>query len=207
MPACAPDVLGDPAGVIAGMVAEVERTLGRAAIADTVAGVAGGRAKRRRLARALLDRPALLADGRSPAPGAAGDLLLALRAAGAADIAAPSCAGCGKPLRTMQRRGQHWYCGACGPQPEPCAACGSIRPVSSRDRDGRPRCGGCPPDSGQDPAGIVAGLVAAIDPALPASAVIAAVNAAAPGAGQRRRLAWALHWNSSATTTTGPASA
>jgi hypothetical protein len=192
VPACAPDVLGDPAGVITGMVAEVERTLGRAAIADTVAGVAGGRAKRRRLAQALLDRPALLADGRSPAPRAAGDLLLALRAAGATGIAAPSCAGCGKPLRTMQRRGQDWYCGACGPEPEPCAACGSIRPVSSRDRDGRPRCGRCPPGSGQDPAGIVAGLVAAIDPALPASAVIAAVNAAAPGAGQRRRLAWAL---------------
>jgi hypothetical protein len=190
--AYAPEVLADPAGVIAGMVAEVERTLGRPAIADTVAGVAGGRAKRRRLAQALLDRPALLADGRSPAPRAAGDLLIALRAAGAADIAAPSCAGCGKPLRTMQRRGQDWYCGVCGPEPEPCAACGSVRPVSSRDRDGRPRCGGCPPDSGQDPAGIVAGLVAVIDPALPASAVIAAVNAAAPRAGQRRRLAWAL---------------
>ena len=180
MAAYAPDVLADPVSVITGLIMEIERTLSRAAIADTVTGVAGGRAKRRRLAQALLDRPALLADGRSPAPRAAGDLLIALRAAGATDVAAPSCAGCGKPLRTMQRRGQDWYCGACGPEPEPCAACGSIRPVSSRDRDGRPRCGSCPPDSGQDPAGIVAGLVAAIDPALPASAVIAAVNAAAP---------------------------
>ena len=146
-------MLADPAGVITGLIMETERTLGRAAVAGTVAGVAGGRAKRRRLAQALLDRPALLADGRSPAPRAAGDLLIALRAADATGVAAPSCAACGKPLRTMQRRGQDWYCGACGPEPEPCAACGSIRPVSSRDRDGRPRCGGCPPDSGQDPAG------------------------------------------------------
>ena len=192
MAAYAPDVLADPVSVITGLIMETERTLSRAAIAGTVTGVAGGRAKRRRLAQALLDRPALLADGRSPAPRAAGDLLIALRAAGATDVAAPSCSGCGKPLRTMQRRGQDWYCAACGPEPEPCAACGSIRPVSSRDRDGQPRCGSCPPDSGQDPAGIVAGLVAAIDPALPASAVIAAVNAAAPQAGQRRRLAWAL---------------
>jgi hypothetical protein len=191
--AYAPEVLADPAGVITGLIMETERTLGRAAIADTVAGVAGGRAKRRRLAQALLDRPALLADGRSPAPRAVGDLLIALRAAGATVVAAPACAGCGKPLRTMARRGQDWYCHVCGPKREPCGACGSTRTVTSRDRDGQPRCGQCPPGAGQDdPIGIVTRLVAAIDPALPTGAVAATVNTAAPRAGQRRRLAWAL---------------
>lgn len=102
MAAYAPGALADPAGVITGMVAEIERTLGRAAIAGTVAGVAGGRAKRRRLAQALLDRPALLADGCSPVPRAVGDLLIALRAAGATGVAAPSCAGCGKPQGARQ---------------------------------------------------------------------------------------------------------
>lgn len=66
MAAQAPDVLTDPVGVIAGLVTGIERTLDRAAIEGTVTSVAGGRAKRRRLALALIERPALLADGRSP---------------------------------------------------------------------------------------------------------------------------------------------
>ena len=62
--------------------------------------VAGGRAKRRKLAAALAGRPAVLADGRSPAPRVVGDLLIALRKAGATVISPPACAGCGKDLRT-----------------------------------------------------------------------------------------------------------
>ena len=120
-----------------------------------MASVAGGRAKRRRLARALLERPAVLADGRSPAPRVVGDLLIALRSAGAAGVAPPACAGCGRPLRTMQRRGQDWYCRICGPNREPCAACGNTGTVTPRDRDGQPRCGQCPPGDGQDPIDIV----------------------------------------------------
>ncbi len=192
MAAQVPDVLTDPVGVVTGLVTGIERTLGRAAIEDTVTSVAGGRAKRRRLARALIERPALLADGRSPAPRVVADLLIALRSAGATGVAAPACAGCGRPLRTMQRRGQDWYCHVCGPKREPCAACGTTRTVTARDRDGQPRCGECPPGSGQDPIDIVVGLVTAIDPALPAGLVVTAVNAAAAQAGQRRRLAWAL---------------
>jgi phage/plasmid primase-like uncharacterized protein len=92
----------------------------------------------------------------------------------------------------MQRRGQDWYCGVCGPVRLPCSACGTTRRVASRDRDGQPRCAQCPPGDGQDPAEIVAKVVAAIDPALPAELVTAAVTAAAAGAGQRRQLAWAL---------------
>ena len=160
-------MLTDPVGVVTGLVTGIERTLGRAAIEDTVTSVAGGRAKRRRLARALIERPALLADGRSPAPRVVADLLIALRSAGATGVAAPACAGCGRPLRTMQRRGQDWYCHVCGPKREPCAACGTTRTVTARDRDGQPRCGECPPGSGQDPIDIVVGLVTAIDPALP----------------------------------------
>ena len=30
----------------------------------------------------------------------------------------------------MQRRGQDWYCGVCGPRRERCAACGNTRPVT-----------------------------------------------------------------------------
>lgn len=68
----APEALADPVGVIVDLVGDIEPTLDRATIQSVVSSVAAGRAKRRRLAQALLDHPALLADGRSPAPRAAG---------------------------------------------------------------------------------------------------------------------------------------
>ena len=85
-------VLADPIGAIVDLVVRYEPTLGRSTITGAVQSVAGGRAKRRRLAQALLDKPAVLGDGRSPGPRAIADLLLALRHAGAARISAPVCA-------------------------------------------------------------------------------------------------------------------
>jgi hypothetical protein len=187
-----PEVLADPVGVVVGLVAEVESALDRAVIADVVAGVAGGRAKRRRLAQALLQRPTLLSDGRSPAPRVVADLLIALREAGACSVSPPVCSGCGKRLRSLQRRGEDWYCGGCGPRPEPCAGCGQVRPVSCRDRAGQPRCVGCRPEDERDPVELIVDVVTDVDPSLSADAVVAAVLASAPRAGQRRRLAWAV---------------
>lgn len=185
-----PDRVADPIAVIIELVADHEPALDRAMIARVVTGLAGGRAKRRSLARALLDKPDLLAEGRSPAPRGVGDLLIALRRAGAVNISPPVCAGCGKPLRTMQRRGQHWYCGVCGPRREPCAGCGNTRPVHSRDRGGQARCTGCQPT--EDPIELVINVVASVDPAVPADAVALAARTAATQSGQRRQLAWAL---------------
>ncbi len=108
------------------------------------------------------------------------------------NVSPPVCATCGKPLRTLQRRGQHWYCSVCGPRREPCAACGHTRPVTYRDRHGAPRCGGCPPDGAQDPAGVIVELVTGIDPTLPTDVVAAAVSAAVSRPAQRHQLAWAL---------------
>ena len=186
-------MLADPVGVIIGLLCGAEPGLDRQVAGELVQRVAAGRAKRRRLAQALLDKPSLLTDGRSPAPRAAGNLLIALRNAGAVIISPPVCAGCGKHLRTLQRRGEDWYCGPCGLRPEPCAGCGLSRPVCVRDREGRPHCSGCQlKGSDPDPTTIVAGIIAVIDPGVLAETVAAAVHAAAPGAGQRRRLAWAL---------------
>jgi len=75
----AADVLADPVGVVAGLLCAAEPGLDRQMASDLVRSVAAGRAKRRRLAQALLDKPSLLAGGRSPAPRVAGDLLIALR--------------------------------------------------------------------------------------------------------------------------------
>lgn len=121
-----------------------------------------------------------------------GDLLIALRKAGAVTISPPVCAECGKLLRTFQRRGEGWYCGVCGPVREPCAACGNTRRVSCRDREGEPRCSQCPPDDGGDPVEIIVDVVTGIDPTLSADVVATAVHAAVPQAGQCHQLAWAL---------------
>jgi hypothetical protein len=185
-----PDVLADPLGVLVDLVAGGETRLDRESIREVAAAVAGGRAKRRRLAQALLERPTLLIDGRSPAPRVVGDLLIALRTAGAANVPAPVCAECGKALRTFHRRGQDWYCGVCGPRREPCAGCGNTRRVHSRDREGRARCIACQVDG--DPIQLVIKVVASIDSAIPADAVATAARAAASQSGQRHQLAWAL---------------
>jgi len=191
MAVTSPDALEDPVGVIVGVVAGREPALGRSVIARAAEDVAGGRAKRRRLAQALLDNPGVLADGRSPAPRAVADLLISLRKAGAVNISPPACAGCGRQLRSYQRRGEDWYCSSCGPVREPCSACGRLRRVTRRDRGGKPRCSRCPPDDG-DPAALITGIVTSADPSLAAGTVTSAVMAAAPRAGQRRQLAWTL---------------
>jgi hypothetical protein len=186
------EVTADPVGVIAGLVAGRDPAVDRALIVNAVEEVAGGRAKSRRLAQALLDSPQVLADGRSPAPRAVADLLIALRKAGATQISPPVCAECGKQLRTFQRRGEDWYCAVCGPVREPCAACGKLRRVRCRDRGGQPRCAQCPPDDGRDPVGLITETVTSADPTLTAGQVAEAVSAAVPRAGQRQRLAWVL---------------
>ena len=186
------EALADPIGVIVTQVAARDPSLDHAVITKVVEEVTGGRAKRRRLAQALLDNPGVLADGRSPAPRAVADLLIALRNAGAAAIAAPACAECGKQLRTFQRRGEDWYCGICGPVREPCEACGHLRRVHSRDRDGKPRCSQCPPTAGSDPVSAIVQVVASIDSSIPPALVAQAVRSAVPRAGQRQPLAWVL---------------
>src|SRR5262249_55068540 len=147
------------------------------------------------LAAALAGRPAVLADGRSPAPRAVGDLLLASCQAGARSVSPPCCARCGKPLRTFQRRGQDWYCGPCGQRAEPCAGCGKSGPVCSRGRAGQPRCGKCPDADGRDPVTVIFGIITGLDPQASGAAVAAAVRRSAPRSSYQQKLAWALEDN------------
>lgn len=184
--------VSDPIGLVVELVAAVEPTLAGGQVHAVVTGVAGGRAKARRLAAALARRPGVLIDGRSPAPRAVGELLLALRRAGATAIGPPCCAECGKALRTLQRRGQHWYCAVCGQRTEPCTGCGNSSPVSSRDRAGRARCVKCPDPDGRDPVTVIQQVLAELDPDLDAQIVAAAVHRCVSRRSYQRRVAWAL---------------
>jgi hypothetical protein len=192
VPSPAGDAVSDPVGVVIELISAVESALDTAVVAGVVTAVAPGRNTRRRLAQALRETPSLLTDGRSPAPRVVGNLLIALRQAGAVSISPPVCTTCSKQLRTLQRRGQDWYCGVCGPALLQCAVCGKICKLSARDRQGRPRCHSCPPDDGPDPMQILLEVVTTVDPTLGAATVADAVQAVTSRAGQRRQLAWAL---------------
>jgi len=136
------DVLTDPVAAVVTVVTAVDPAVDQDTIRAAVGQAGGGRARRRRLAAALAADPSLLTSGRSPAPTVVGDLLLALRAAGATGISPPRCAACDREITSMQRHGPDWYCCACvrGLSLRPCASCGQRRPVASRDRAGQPRC-------------------------------------------------------------------
>ena len=185
------EVCAGPVGVIVRLVAQAEPTMDLAEIRSEVTLVAGGRAKRRRLAQALRDDPALLATGGPPVPWAAGQLLLGLRSAGARAIAAPRCGECGRSVSYLISRKGCVICSPCRDKPQPCARCGEERRVSTRDRHGRPRCDRCP-DTGGDPVGLLTQVVTGLDPALGGEAVTTALDRATVRAAGQRRLAWAI---------------
>ena len=80
------DALADPVAAVAAAVTAVDQAVDQDTVRAAVERAGGGRARRRRLAAALAADPSLLTSGRSPAPTVVGDLLLALRAAGATRI-------------------------------------------------------------------------------------------------------------------------
>lgn len=192
VPARPDRAVSDPVGLVVELVAAVEPTLAGGQVRGVVTAVAGGRAKARRLASALASRPGVLIDGRSPAPRVVGELLLALRGAGATTICPPCCEECGKQLGSLQRRGQDWYCTVCDRRTDACAGCGDTRPVSSRDRSGSPRCLKCPDLDGRDPVTVIQQVIAELDPDVDAQTVAVAVRRCAARPSYQRRVAWAL---------------
>ncbi len=188
----ASEVLLDPLDALTAAVAAADPGVDGDTVRLVVGQVGGGRAKRRRLAAAVIDHPSVLRAGRSPAPRVVGDLLLALRAAGATGISPPCCAGCDRAITSLQRRGEHWYCSSCFVHPQACAACGHERQVAFRDRHGRPRCGQCPDHDDRDPVAVLVDIVTSIDPDLTVDAAATAITATATKTAHLHKLAWLL---------------
>jgi len=186
------EALVDPIGTVVAVVTAVDPTLGQDTVREIVGQVSGGRAKRRRLATTLARDASVLTSGHSPAPRVVGDLLIALRAAGAIRISPPWCAACGRELTSMQRRGEDWYCSPCFARPQPCARCGQQRQVTFRDRYGRPRCSGCPDHDTRDPRRVLVGLITSLDPGLTADTVTTAITATVTKPAHEQKLAWAI---------------
>lgn len=189
------EAVADPVGLVVRLVCDVERDWDAERIREVVTAVVGGRAKRRRLALALRQDPQVLRTGRPPAPLAVGQLLLALRKAGARAVSAPRCGVCGREQRHLHsRRGGSWGCTPCFDAHDTCAGCGERRRVVSRDRHGRPRCAHCP-DTGSDTIERLAALVAGLDPGVNAETVVAALRRATARPAGQHRLAWAVVQN------------
>ena len=186
------EVPGDPIGTVVAAVTIVDPTLERDMVRRIVEQLGGGRAKRRRLAMTLAADASVLTDGRSPAPRVVGELLVALRAAGAAEISAPRCAGCGRELATLQRRGEDWFCSPCFAPVLSCAGCGCERKVASRDRDGQPRCWQCPDHDVRDPRLVLVEAITTLDPGLSATAVITALETIVVKPAHLHKLAWVI---------------
>jgi len=185
--------LVDPIGTVVTVVAAVDPAVEQDTVRVIVEQI-GGRARRRRLATALAGDPSVLSSGRSPAPPVVGDLLLALRAAGASRVSPPRCATCDRALTVLQRHGEHWYCSVCVRRLSlrECASCGRQRPVASRDRAGQPRCDRCPDHDERDPLIVLTAITIRLDPSLSAATVADATRRVFARQGNLRRLAWAI---------------
>jgi hypothetical protein len=188
----ASELLLDPLGRITAAVLEADPSLEELAVRQVLEEIAGGRAKRRRLAVALDANPSVLTTGRSPAPKAVGDLLLTLRAVGSEAIAAPRCAACDREIGSMQRRRGEWFCSPCFERAQICAGCGEERHVTFRDRNGEARCSACRDRVFDDPLLTLVELVSTIDPGLTEEAVRAAVATTVNKAAHIEKLLWAF---------------
>ncbi len=190
-----PEAVADPVGLVCRLVGEIEGTLRGDDVRAVVEAVGGGRAKRRRLAQGLADRPAVLVDGLSPAPRVVGELLIALREVGAVGISPPRCAACDKALRRLHRRGEDWFCSVCERKPEPCGSCGEIATVTTRDRLGQPRCKHCPDGNGRDLLALIISEVVALDKGADVAVVAEVIHKVTPRSSEMTKLAWAIEDN------------
>ncbi|MFF7098276.1 hypothetical protein ACFY9A_38760 [Streptomyces rubradiris] len=135
----------EPLDELVDMLCQVETSLDREAVRAVTAGVVRQRARQRRLAAELAEAPDVLRTGKPPAAIMVGKLLLALKKAGAEQLASPVCGVCGRELRTLTFARRTWGCSRCVSTPNlaACTECGQVRDVHARDRDGRPFCRAC----------------------------------------------------------------
>ncbi|WP_371792966.1 site-specific integrase [Streptomyces sp. NBC_01471] len=150
------------------------------------------RARQRRLATELAQAPEVLRTGKPPAANQVGKLLLALKQAGAEQLAAPVCGVCGRGLRTLTFARRMWGCSRCVSSASrvACTECGQQREVRARDRDGRPFCRACFIDD--DGTTRLAEVVTGVAPEVNAELVLDALGRAHRRAAGRRQIAAAV---------------
>ncbi|MFI7337013.1 site-specific integrase [Streptomyces sp. NPDC050085] len=184
-------IADDPLGAVVQQIAHVEHGLSTEQIREVAQAVLRGPAPRRRVAREVRDNPQVLVTGRSPSIWAVGKLLAALAKRGAGQLATPRCCDCDREIVTLcSRKGGLWACGSCNRPKVECASCGTLALVSSRDRQGRPRCQRC--RDGDDPTEELIDQIVGLDSGLNRDLVAKVLEECSPKRAVRRRVAWAV---------------
>jgi hypothetical protein len=199
IPGQVPRFLREPVAVICEVVVATEPELDPAVVAETIRTTVGHRPRQRELAQALQARPDLLTSGRPEGPLAVQKLIRALQAVGARNLVLPRCARCGKQYLLRNLDGAVRICTPCTMRKHaaerPCVVCGRTAHVTTRDRNGQPRCPRCPPEEDRDPVEQVCEVVEAVDPGISRSEIATALLGVAGKPAHQRRLAWALEDN------------
>jgi hypothetical protein len=187
------EVRPEPLDELVDILCRVETSLARAVIRAVAVSVVQQRARQRRLAAELTAAPDVLSTGKSPAPIIVGKLLLALKQAGAQQLAAPVCRQCGRQLRILTFARRDWGCFGCvgtSGTRAPCAKCGQEQEVRGRDLLGRPYCSRC--YVADDVTAPLVEVVAGIDASITPEAVAGALERADKRASGRRQITAAV---------------
>ena len=148
---CAPLPEQPDWATLATAVQGIDPDADRAAIRTAARRVAPGLARQRALIAAVAADPGVLSGRAAGAPvRTVLRLIDSLTEAGVTGMVRPSCPRCGRVVALVKWHDASWICARCDRtvRAAPCAECGAVREVSSRDRRGRPLCGSC---HGRDP--------------------------------------------------------
>ncbi|MFD9858753.1 site-specific integrase [Streptomyces alboflavus] len=183
----------DPLEVLVDLLCDVETALSREKVREVTSDVVQGRARQRTIALEPIDNPQVLRTGLSPCAVRVGILLMALKKAGAEQLADPRCHVCGRELvNALNKRARVWGHSSCFRKPESCTACGEIRAVRRRDRQGQPYCERCQLPEHDDPTKALVKVLADLEPGLGRDRVLEALDHSAGVAALRRDVAWAV---------------
>jgi hypothetical protein len=137
---------GDPVGDLLALLAELEPSVGEAAVLSALWQAAANPAGQRRVARAVTGDPDLLTGqgARAPLPGVL-KLIGGLASTGATSVTEPPCPRCGRQLKLGPPVEGLRICWGCHGKARslPCGRCGKARPVARRDDGGQPICQNC----------------------------------------------------------------
>ncbi|AKH83977.1 hypothetical protein AA958_19310 [Streptomyces sp. CNQ-509] len=183
----------DPLEVLVDLLCDVETSLSREKVREVTSEVVQGRTRQRAIAQELTANLQVLRTGLSPCAIRVGILLMALKKAGAEQLAHPRCHACGRELvNALNTRARTWGHSSCFRKPEACTLCGEVRAVRRRDRQGQPYCERCRLPEHDDPTGALVKVLAGLEPGLGRDQVLEALDHSAGAPARRRDVAWAV---------------
>jgi len=135
----------DPAQVVAAVVAQLDTTVDRAALAALLCEMVPYLRWRRKIADQLTSRPELLTGAGAHGSASVVSLIQALNERGVAGIVIPACPFCNRVVRLPRGRDGLRCCMSCWNQAHAklCARCGELAVMTRRTDGGESLCAAC----------------------------------------------------------------